>query len=156
MDGAAIQALAVSQAVLLNAREPFDKDTFIGNLMGVAKTGTMRRKIESLSGLITRGCLPAEAADHLGRSVAVHESLPFALYAFLSRPKSFEDCLSCAILNGGDRDTLGAMACAVSGAYLGVEAIPSMWQRKLENRACLENLAATLLKIRQRWDGRRG
>jgi ADP-ribosylglycohydrolase len=26
--------------------------------------------------------------------------------------------------NGGDRDTLGAMACAISGAYLGVDAIP--------------------------------
>ena len=156
MDGAAIQALAVSQAVVLNAREPFDADTFIANLLDVAKTGTMRKKLESLSALIKKGCLPTEAADHLGRSVAVHESLPFALYAFLSQPKSFEDCLSCAILNGGDRDTLGAMACALSGAYLGVETIPSQWRRKLENRAYLEDLAATLLQIRQGWDEKRG
>jgi poly(ADP-ribose) glycohydrolase ARH3 len=153
MDGAAIQALAVSQAVVLNAREPFDADAFIGNLVDVAKTGTMRQKLESLSGLIKKGCLPTEAADRLGRSVAVHESLPFALYAFLTQPKSFEDCLSCAILNGGDRDTLGAMACAVSGAYLGVGTIPSQWRRNLENRAYLENLAETLLQIRQGWDG---
>ena len=42
--------------------------------------------------------------------------------------------LFCAILHGGDRDTLGAMACAVSGAYLGVEAIPQAWREKIENR----------------------
>jgi len=37
----------------------------------------------------------------------VHESLPFAIYSFLRHPQSFEACLFCAILNGGDRDTLG-------------------------------------------------
>ena len=107
MDGAAVQALAVSQAVVLNAQESFDAGAFIGNLMGAAKTGTMRQKLESLSGLINKGCLPTEAADLLGRSVAVHESLPFALYAFLSQPKSFEECLACAVLNGGDRTLWG-------------------------------------------------
>jgi poly(ADP-ribose) glycohydrolase ARH3 len=156
MDGAAIQAFAVSQATMMNAREPFDADVFIGHLRGVAKTEKMKKKLESLLGLIKEGCLAAEAADHLGRSVAVHESLPFALYAFLTQPASFKGCLSCAVLNGGDRDTLGAMACAVSGAYLGVEAIPSLWQRKLEKRTYLEQLAVALLNMRQGWDGKRG
>ena len=156
MDGAAVQAVAVSQAVVLDAQKSFDAGAFIENLMGVAKTGAMRKKLESLSGLIDKGCLPAEAADILGRSVAVHESLPFALYAFLSQPKSFEDCLSCAVLNGGDRDTLGAMACAASGAYLGVENIPPLWRNRLENRDYVEKLALALLSMRQGWDGKRG
>ena len=58
---------------------------------------------------------PETAARRLGRSVAVHESMPFALYSFLRHPQSFEESLFCAIINGGDRDTLGAMAGAISG-----------------------------------------
>jgi len=80
--------------------------------------------------------------------VAVHESLPFALYSFLRHPKSFADCLFCAILHGGDRDTLGAMACAVSGAYVGIDSIPQSWRQKLENRSYIEDLALRLSEIR--------
>jgi poly(ADP-ribose) glycohydrolase ARH3 len=74
----------------------------------------------------------------------MHESMPFAVYAFLRHPQSFEECLFCAILNGGDRDTLGAMACAASGAYLGIEAIPPTWREKIENRKHIEELASQL------------
>jgi poly(ADP-ribose) glycohydrolase ARH3 len=36
------------------------------------------------------------------------------------------------------------MACAISGAYLGIEAIPASWRNKLENRTAIENLASAL------------
>jgi ADP-ribosylglycohydrolase len=39
---------------------------------------------------------------------------------------------------------LGAMACAISGAYLGIDAIPVAWQEKLENRAYIKGLATGL------------
>jgi poly(ADP-ribose) glycohydrolase ARH3 len=99
--------------------------------------------------LLARDVPPATAARRLGRSVAVHESLPFALYAFLRHPQDFEACLFCAVLNGGDRDTLGAMACAVSGAYMGIDMIPPGWRTKLENRERIEGLAMQLAKIEQ-------
>jgi poly(ADP-ribose) glycohydrolase ARH3 len=54
------------------------------------------------------------------------ESLSFPIYSSLRFASSFEDCLYCAIMHGGDRDTLGAMAGAISGAYLGFEAIPPL------------------------------
>jgi poly(ADP-ribose) glycohydrolase ARH3 len=38
------------------------------------------------------------------------------------------------------------MAGAISGAYLGVEAIPSRWLRKLENRQTIEELALELVR----------
>jgi poly(ADP-ribose) glycohydrolase ARH3 len=72
--------------------------------------------------------------------------MPFAIYSFVRCPHSFEDCLDCAIMHGGDRDTLGAMAGAISGAYLGVEAIPSGWRAKLENRQTIEELALELAR----------
>ena len=77
-----------------------------------------------------------------------HESLPFSIYSFLLTPRSFENCLFCSILNGGDRDTLGAMACAISGAYLGVEALPQIWLKKLENRTYIQELTLKLTEIK--------
>ena len=43
-----------------------------------------------------------------------------------------------------NRDTLGAVACAVSGACLDVEAIPAAWRTKLEDREQIEDLAMRL------------
>jgi ADP-ribosylglycohydrolase len=42
------------------------------------------------------------------------------------------------------------MACAISGAYLGVEAIPREWVAQLENRSLIDSLSSELLELRQR------
>jgi len=144
MDGAAVQARAVSLAVKLDPKESFPLKAFITELIGFARTPEIQEKVEGLQKLINDNAPPSFAAVQLGRTVAVHESLPFALYSFLRHPKSFEDSLFCATLNGGDRDTLGAMACASSGAYLGIGSIPQSWRQKLENRSYIEDLALRL------------
>jgi ADP-ribosylglycohydrolase len=36
------------------------------------------------------------------------------------------------------------MAGAISGAYLGIDALPEAWREKLENRAYIERLASGL------------
>lgn len=149
IDGAAIQAKAVSLAVNLDPKKTFPTDTFIYSLIEFAKTAEMKNKLGLIQQLMATQTPPLEAAKKLGRSVAVHESLPFALFSFLRHTQSFEDCLYCAILNGGDRDTLGAMACAVSGAYLGIESIPQIWRQRLENRTYIEDLAQKLSEIRR-------
>jgi poly(ADP-ribose) glycohydrolase ARH3 len=92
--------------------------------------------------------VPADiAAQQIGRTVAVHESMPFAVYSFLRHRSSFEECIFCATLNGGDRDTLGAMAGAISGAYLGIESIPKSWELRLENRVYIKELASKLARL---------
>ncbi|MDI6854949.1 MAG: ADP-ribosylglycohydrolase family protein [Deltaproteobacteria bacterium] len=145
-DGAAVQALAVAQALKLDPEKPFPLEDFLKDLLAGARTQEMREKLQILRDLLVSAVPAGEAARTLGRSVAVHESLPFALFAFLSHPRAYPDCLWCAVLNGGDRDTLGAMAGAVSGAYLGLAAIPPEWQEKLENREVIERAALALLK----------
>ena len=117
------------------------------DLVAFAHTQEIQDKVEQVRTLVAEQAPPAEAAWRLGQSVAVHESLPFALYSFLRYPQSFEACLFCAILNGGDRDTLGAMAGAVSGAYLGVEAIPPVWRKRLENGKYIQALACDLVEL---------
>lgn len=147
IDGAAVLARAIAQVVTLAPDGTFPVESFCQELIAFARTAEIQYKLSQVQRLVGDQVPPLEAARRLGQSVAVHESLPFALYAFLRYPQSFEACLFCATLNGGDRDTLGAMACAVSGAYLGVEAIPSAWLEKLENREYIESLARDLSEL---------
>jgi len=146
-DGAAVQAKAVALALSLHPDDPFPRESFLTALIDFAKIGEIKNKMMEIQKLLVAGESPSRAATRLGQSVTVHESLPFALFSFLRHPESFEDCLLCAVLNGGDRDTLGAMACAVAGAYLGLESIPRGWKEKLENRSYLMDLGLKLSKI---------
>jgi len=148
VDGAAVQAKAVGLTLNLDPDEDFPQTDFIENLIAFAKTQQMKSKLQLLPKLLEDETPPMRAAQQIGRSVMAPESLPYALYCFLRQPKSFANCLFCAILYGGDRDTLGAMACAVSGAYLGIESIPSVWKAKLENRSHIEHLAQRLFEMR--------
>jgi poly(ADP-ribose) glycohydrolase ARH3 len=144
-DGAAVQAFAVAQAVSTDPREPFSPQAFLEAIFTVARTREFQEKLCLVRSLLSRRAPGREAARALGQSVRIHESLPFALYAFLAQPQSFEDCICGAVLSGGDRDTLGAMAGALSGAYLGIGALPPPWLRKLEHRDLIERLAGSLL-----------
>ena len=119
---------------------------FLAELLASSRTEAIREKMALVQALLGDSAGPEAAARKLGRTVAVHESMPFAVYSFLRHHSSFEECLFCAVLHGGDRDTLGAMACAISGAYLGIEAIPEWWRNKLENLRGVENLARELWK----------
>jgi len=147
IDGAVIQARAVSIATRLNPVEEFFFEDFIDELIRFAKTYEMKTKMEMVKSLLEEDVTPKIAASRLGMSVAVYESVPFAIYSFLKYSKSFKECLLCAVLNGGDRDTLGAMACSISGAYLGIDAIPKKWIKKLENFLLIKNLALELYEV---------
>ena len=144
VDGAAVLAKAVAQAVRLDPAIPFPLEEFSQSLIDFARTPEIRGKLVLARDLVCDGVSPAQATGQLGRSVAVHDSMPFAAYSFLRHPLSFEDCLFCATLHGGDRDTLGAMACGISGAHVGIEGIPPQWRARLENRDYIEGLARRL------------
>jgi ADP-ribosylglycohydrolase len=63
---------------------------------------------------------------------------------------SFERCLFAAVLEDGDRDTVGAMACAIAGAHLGEGALPPSWRAKLEGLERVEATAKALAEARAR------
>ena len=144
MDGAALQALAVATTVPINVHRPFSPQAFLARLLEQATTSTMKQRLQRLAELLDAHASPEEAASALGLGIAVQESLPFALYSFLSHPHTFMECLLCAVTHGGDRDTMGAMAGALSGAYLGIEAVPDDWRRRLENNQHIETVAREL------------
>jgi poly(ADP-ribose) glycohydrolase ARH3 len=148
IDGAAVLAKSVALAVGQTPSKSLSATGIAAELTKFARTDVIRQKLDQVKILVSENADPAQAATTLGKGVAVQESMPFALYSFLRYPHSFEECLYCAVLNGGDRDTLGAMAGAVSGAYLGERALPKNWLERLENEKQIRRLAVKLLRTR--------
>ena len=69
-----------------------------------------------------------------GMSGFVISSVLWSLYAFLRSPDDYWQTICTAIEAGGDTDTTAAMAGAISGAYLGISAIPSRFTGLLTDR----------------------
>lgn len=149
IDGAAILALAVAEAVKLDPAQEFPRDDLLRKLREFARTEEMRKKMREVEELVVSGAPCLEAAQRLCLSVATHESVPFAIFSFFTNPKSYDKSVYGAIATGGDRDTMGAMAGGIAGAYVGLEGIPTLWRNKLENRTYMEELAKKMYGLRQ-------
>ena len=138
-DGAAVQARAAALAVQARCDgcrlEPPAEVAHA--LASFARSETLKDKMATVARLLETEAAASAVADAVGRSVAVHESLPFAIYAFLASPEDSLASLYTAVLNGGDRDTLGAMAGALSGAYLGPAGLRKAFTNRIENRDAL-------------------
>ena len=69
-----------------------------------------------------------------GISPFVTTSVLWSLYSFLRTPEDYWETVCTAIAVGGDVDTTAAMAGAISGAYLGLDAIPLHLARCVTDR----------------------
>jgi poly(ADP-ribose) glycohydrolase ARH3 len=144
-DASALLALAVGHALhCALERRPVDPDALAEILIADAQTAAMRDKLQGVRGLMNDGAPAGRVADAVGRSIQAQESVPFAIYAFLAAPEDVAACIDLAVFHGGDRDTLGAMAGAIAGAYHGAAALPGQWCGKLEGIAQMRELGARL------------
>jgi poly(ADP-ribose) glycohydrolase ARH3 len=146
-EGAALQAYAVALAASLDPSLPFQPASFLEQLNHFMQHELYLRKLKEIERLLGE-VDKLRVASELGNGVDALNSVPAAIYSFLSHPDSFEKSTLYAISLGGDSDTIGAMTGAISGAYLGIQAIPDRWEEKLENRAYLEELAEELWEIK--------
>lgn len=144
IDGARILAAAEQLALDANPQRPFAPEAFAAALMPQAQTREMLGKLESVLALLNESATTERAAQVLGLGNTILDSLPYALYCFLVHPHEFIECVLAAVLQGGDRDTNGALAGTLSGAFLGVDAIPASWRARLENAQRIESLALEL------------
>lgn len=69
-----------------------------------------------------------------GISPFVTGSVLWSLYSFLRSPDNYWETICTAVAVGGDVDTTAAMAGAISGAYLGLEAVPSQLAQTLTDQ----------------------
>jgi poly(ADP-ribose) glycohydrolase ARH3 len=123
IDAALAQAAAITAA--LRGESPLD------TALGAVATPGLRDRLAQAAHLVEARPEPAAVATLLGSSSAGPESVPAAVYAAEAHD-SFEAAVTFAIRCGGDTDTIGAMAGAITGARMGATAIPSRWVDALE------------------------
>jgi poly(ADP-ribose) glycohydrolase ARH3 len=145
-EGAALQACAVALVTGLNPSAPFSGEDFVANLEGFVHHELYKHKIDEMRRLMGESD-KSRVVSSLGNGIEAFNSVPAAIYSFLSHPGSFEESVLYAISLGGDTDTIGAMNGAIAGAYLGIDSIPERWREKLENREYIEDLARRLWLI---------
>jgi len=146
-EGAALQAYAIALATQSDPSSAFQGGEFLRRLTDFIKHEVYKQKLKSVEELLGEKDRSKVVAE-LGHGIEAFNSVPTAIYSFLSHPSSFEEAVIYAISLGGDTDTIGAMTGAISGAYLGIEAIPAKWQERLENRDYITDLADRLWRIR--------
>ena len=142
-EGAALQAYAIALAASLDPLEAFPRADFLAKLIGNVAEGVYREKLRRIEGLLSRPD-KGKIIIELGNGIEAFNSVPTAICSFLSQPRSFAEAVLRVISLGGDTDTIGAMTGALSGAYLGLDAIPAGWKDRLENRSYIEELAERL------------
>ncbi len=146
LEGAALQACAVALAALAEPGNISITD-FLGTLRMFAKPGPYQEKLKTIIGFIEDGASRENVVAKLGTGTSCLESVPTAIYAFLSHP-DFKSAVIYAVSLGGDADTIGAMTGAIAGACYGIEGIPSQWRETVENRDYIEQLAKKLWEVK--------
>jgi poly(ADP-ribose) glycohydrolase ARH3 len=145
-EGAALQACAVALALNTPSDEEIDREDFFSRLQNFIQDQLYKEKVAQIRELLGEQD-KAKVVAVLGNGIEAPRSVPTAIYCFLRQPQSYKDTVIYAISLGGDTDTIAAMAGAISGAYLGIEAIPSEWRAKLEKREYIDALAEKLWHI---------
>jgi len=146
IEGAQVLALAVG---LASTTEELDRDKFFSSLLE-------RCSSLEFSGPLGRAAQLSDVRNLglFGNGIEATASVVTAVAAFGLTPDSYVETVGNAILLGGDTDTIGAMAGAISGAYLGRSAIPHHLIECLEDRhqgkAYIEKLSMKLFAAHER------
>jgi poly(ADP-ribose) glycohydrolase ARH3 len=140
IEGAQALALAVG---LASTVDEINRDEF---LLSIAARCTSLE----FSGPLRRAAHKLEPRDLclFGNGIEATASVVTAIASFALTPYSYQETIGNAILLGGDTDTMAAMAGAISGAFLGKDAIPKNEINNLEDnyqgKSCIEQLARNL------------
>jgi ADP-ribosylglycohydrolase len=142
-------AVAVAWAALLAARAgPFHPHAFLDEVAGraAAEDQSVARALErvaawlELEPVAAAERLHAEGLDRRGNapgqgiSSEVAPSVAWSIYAFVRSPDDYWTTVCTAIEVGGDTDTMAAIAGALAGARLGVEALPAPLVERLNDQ----------------------
>jgi poly(ADP-ribose) glycohydrolase ARH3 len=145
-EGAALQAGAIALAAGLKPGKGFDSHDFLAKLAAFVEDRVYKDKLGLIEEFLDSHDRYRVVVE-LGNGIEAFNSVPAAIYSFLSSPDSFARAVTGAISLGGDTDTIGAMTGAIAGAYLGVDAIPLTWRDRLENRDYITELGEKLWSL---------
>jgi ADP-ribosylglycohydrolase len=89
------------------------------------------------------------ALTHIGEGWVAEEAVLMALYCFMKSPHDFVATVRRGANTQGDSDSIASIAGGLSGAYLGVEALPAAWITRLEKSEYLGDVARRLAAARK-------
>ncbi len=123
--------IAAGVAHCLHHADNFDPKLFLDDIADAANefSPSMADKLRGVYKF--RHSNVAEASGALGTGGFVMESVPFAVWCFLTNPDSFEESVITAVNAGGDTDSNAAITGAIAGARHGLDAIPEHWINSL-------------------------
>ncbi len=143
IDGAVVLATAVA---LLVADGPFDHAAFCRQLAGRALTEEFRWQLQTAAKLGPSDSIP------FGNGIEAQRSVVTAICCFSLASERYERTIASALSLGGDVDTIAAMAGALSGAHLGISAVPvslvSRMRQEAKGTDYIRGLAAQLARSR--------
>jgi ADP-ribosylglycohydrolase len=142
-------AVAISAAVAYAvSHDAIDADPFIRFVAGLARPyhadfavliKRLSHWLEMDSHIAMReircaGLPPGQRPDWPGISPFVVPTVLACLYAFLRTPADYRETVRFVIAQGGDVDTTGAIAGAISGAFNSIEAVPESLARAVTDQ----------------------
>lgn len=134
-------------AVAETPDKPVEALSFVSRLLNFTTEDIYRAKIARFGTLLEHPDDRKQVVHQLGHGIEAFNSVPTAIFAFLSHPQNFASTVIYAVSLGGDTDTIASMAGAISGAYLGIDALSSEWQGQLKNRDYILSLADRLWQL---------
>jgi ADP-ribosyl-[dinitrogen reductase] hydrolase len=143
-DEAIHAALIVARVVALAAAGELRLDTMVPNLLEAIPPCKALDYLVRAQELAAARVPATKALPELGLGGSAWETVGSAFYCWLHNPEDVVDVLTTAVLGAGDADTRGAIAGSLVGAYLGAEAIPERWARRLDGYRALVNLSRRL------------
>ncbi len=99
---------------------------------------------------------PAKALPHIGEGWVAEEAVLASLYCFLQHPRDYLAVIRLAANTSGDSDSLAGITGGISGAYLGIQALPPTWLARIEKSAYLADVARRLALKKAQIDEKTG
>ena len=143
-------SLAIGYAVnkAYDLPQNFDKKQFIDRIVEYIKPtslelaeeiGYIKEYIDkNLSKIINT--IPISDSEPKRKGKGTLGTVPAALCSFLKSPNNFEETLINATNHSGDSDSIGSMACAISGSYNGFNKIPLKYIKGLHELKKIESI----------------
>ena len=90
-----------------------------------------------------------KALSYLGEGWVGEEAVALSLYCFLRYPDDYEKTVMRGANTNGDSDSIACIAGSISGAFLGIEAIPGNWIERIEKSSYLNDVAERLAEKKE-------
>jgi len=90
-----------------------------------------------------------EALEYLGEGWTGEEAVALSLFCLLKYPDSYKKVAIRGANTNGDSDSIACIAGSISGAFLGIDAIPERWIKNIERSEYLNDIAVRLAQKKE-------